>query len=1114
LSKSSSGFWRRTLSRVTPAAFVSLSLCIVGLSAQQKAPQAAAEKVTAQEAPAQKPAAKKPAAKKPAAKKPAAKKPAAKKPAPFDLSKLDLRCLGPARMGGRVIDLAVVESRPSTFYVATASGGLWKTVNGGTTFAPVFESERTVSLGDVEIAPSDPKILWVGTGEANNRNSTSWGNGVYKSVDAGKSWKHMGLPKSYHIGAIAIHPTNPDIVFVAACGDLWAPNPERGLYRTQDGGKSWELVLKRDEFTGATEVCIDPSNPDVIFAALYERQRDGFDTNDPKKRWGPGSGLFKSTDGGDNWRKLSNGLPTVQMGRIALDIYRKDPKVIYALIETELIGTLPEGAEEPEPEKGQPAFMGINAADGKSGETPGAELSQVTEGGPAFKAGLRAGDLVVAMAGKKVASYDELIAGIRAKRSGDKVPVDVLRKGKKQSFEMTFGSRRQMAGGGRSPVADRIHGQIANRMKMQGPKGFETGGTYRSDDGGETWSRVNSLNPRPYYFSRIRVDPSDDNWVWVCGISFHRSEDGGKRFYEGNAAPSVHVDHHALWINPRDGRHMILGCDGGVNVTWDRGKTWETFANMSIGQAYHAEADNRRPYWVYAGYQDNGSWGSPSETHYREGITNYDAFKIGSGDGFVCRVDRDDPNVVFYESQGGNIGWRNVMTGQGGRLRRTPTEMGAQLQARAGQRGQQARAGQRGQQARGQQARGQQARGQQRAAPVRWNWNTPYLLSHYNQRSVYYAGSRVFKSPNRGRDAWVISKEISLTERGSATALSESPRSPGLLWVGTDDGAIHVTSNDGAKWTAVHAAVHDQLPNKIPLWVSHIAASAHNPRRAYLSLDGHRLGDRNAYVFVTEDLGKTWKSISMGLPEDSVHCIHEDEENPDLLYVGTEMGLWVSIDRGASWMEVPHLPTVAVHDLDQQNREEHLILGTHGRSVWVLDIRPLRRLTRAERAKSAVLVQPNDILRLRKRTRSMQGSAHFMLPNPPDRAEFYYWLGLQPKAKVTLEVRDLDGNVVSTLKGAGTPGLHRADWSLVRRIPGQRGRGGRAPAGTYAVTLRIGKDAQTRVFKIEDDDRPLDTSLPRGARIGEGRESLLEESADEESSRKGADGQHIQHEQI
>jgi hypothetical protein len=302
LSKSSSGFWRRTLSRVTPAAFVSLSLCIVGLSAQQKAPQAAAEKVTAQEAPAQKPAAKKPAAKKPAAKKPAAKKPAAKKPAPFDLSKLDLRCLGPARMGGRVIDLAVVESRPSTFYVATASGGLWKTVNGGTTFAPVFESERTVSLGDVEIAPSDPKILWVGTGEANNRNSTSWGNGVYKSVDAGKSWKHMGLPKSYHIGAIAIHPTNPDIVFVAACGDLWAPNPERGLYRTQDGGKSWELVLKRDEFTGATEVCIDPSNPDVIFAALYERQRDGFDTNDPKKRWGPGSGALQEHGW---WRQLA-----------------------------------------------------------------------------------------------------------------------------------------------------------------------------------------------------------------------------------------------------------------------------------------------------------------------------------------------------------------------------------------------------------------------------------------------------------------------------------------------------------------------------------------------------------------------------------------------------------------------------------------------------------------------------------------------------------------------------------------------------------------------------------------------------------------------------------------
>ncbi len=994
----------------------------------------------------------------------------------LDLSRLDVRCIGPARMGGRVIDLAVNEAKPSTYWVATASGGLWKTVNGGVTFTPQFDQERCVSIGDVELAPSDPKIVWVGTGEANNRNSTSWGNGVYKSVDGGKSWKHMGLPKSYHIGAIAIHPKNPDIVFVAACGDLWAPNPERGLYRTKDGGTTWNLVLKRDQFTGATEVRIDPSDPNTVYAALYERQRDGFDTNAPKKRWGPGSGLFKSSDGGDTWRKLTKGLPSVKMGRIALDIYRQDPKVLFALIETELIGTLPKGASKPKPKKAGPAFMGINSADA----VDGAELLNVTRGGPAAQAGLQRGDVVVKMADKPVTSSDELIAGIRSHRSGDKVEVIVRRGEAQKKLSLTFGSRQRAGAAGRSPVAGRLHGQIANRVKLQGPNGYQTGGTYRSDDGGESWRRINSLNPRPYYFSRIRVDPHNDQHLFVCGVSFYASKDGGKSFASGNAARGVHVDHHALWINPKDGRHMILGGDGGVHVTWDRGKAWQTFSNFAIGQAYHANADTRRPYWVYAGYQDNGSWGSPSESHYHEGLTNYDAFKIGGGDGFTCRIDRDDPNIVFGESQGGSMYWRNVMTGQRGGVRRVPMVLGEDSPRRA--------------------------RGSTR---LRWNWNTPFLLSHYNQRKIYYAGSRVFQSPNRGRNAWVISPEITLTDRGSATALDESKLQPGLLWVGSDDGAVHVTTDEGRKWTAVHSRIMALLPGKRPMWVSHIAASAHSAKRAYLSLDGHRLGDKNAYVFVTEDLGQTWRSISKGLPADSVHCIHEDARNADLLYVGTEMGLWISMDRGATWQELPKpFPTVAVHDLDQQNREEHLIIATHGRSLWVLDIRPLRRLTKVNRAKSLYLVQPNDVLRLRKRRRTLQGSAHFRLPNPPERAEIYYWLGKDQKLPVQFEIHNAAGELVyqAKIKGKakGKAGLHRFDWPLlVQRAPappaqGRRRPAPRAPAGQYAITMTVGKTRITRTMQIEDDPRPLDTAVPRGPRVFEGRSAVEQAEMDAE----------------
>lgn len=987
-------------------------------------------------------------------------------PPKIDTSQLLLRELGPAVMGGRVIDLAVDEARPAKYYAATASGGLWKTVNNGTTFTPLFQNEKVISIGDVAIEAGNNEHVWVGTGEANNRNSTSWGNGVYFSADGGKTWKHMGLEETRHIGRVVVHPKNPKIVFVAACGDLWKPNKERGLYRTKDGGKTWDLVLSKDEKTGATEVILDPQNPDIVYCALYERQRDAFDGNHPLKRWGPGSGLYKSTDGGDSWKQLTKGLPTCKIGRITLDIYRKDPSHVYALIETEKIGTRPKGA--PSAKVGAPgsALMGIGATGGDA--AGGAEMTQVTEGGPSYTAGMRAGDVVIELAGEGTSSYAELLDVLGQQKANDKQKLIVLRDGKIKRFEITFGDRTAQARGGRgnsrTPFADRIGGQVANRQDSQGPDGFECGGIYLSKDRGETWERINSLNPRPYYFSQFRVDPSDKRNIYVCGIQFHWSFDGGKTFRSRSreiTMANVHVDYHHVWVDPKDGKHLLLACDGGINVSYDRCRNWETFENLNIGQAYHAEADNRRPYWVYSGYQDNGSWGSPSETRRSEGITNADAFKIGSGDGFVSRVDPEDPNVVFSESQGGNMSWRNLVTGARGRV--------SKMRDR------------------------------------NWNWNTPFHISHWNSKTLYYGGSKVYKSPNRGRNAVAISpvlvrktpEGVKRSTRQSISTISESRRKPGILWAGTDDGKLWVTKDDGRNWQDRSKSMIDALPGDQARWINDVHASYHVDGRAYVAVDGHRNGDRAPHIFVTEDWGATWKSLTKALPKEAgnARVIRDDSKNPDLLYAGCEMGLWISMDRGKYWQRMDkRFPSVSVHDFDQQEREQHLIIATHGRGVWALDIRPLRALTKSVREKDFTLVDPNDVLRIAKRNQARQGHRFFRLANPRPAAALYYHLGKNTKEAVKISVSDALGNTVYTAKGKQRAGLYRVDWNLRKARRGIGGalrsmarRGGSmASAGTYAVTIEYGKRKATQTFKVEDDKAPMDVAWPPLPSVGTG----------------------------
>lgn len=945
------------------------------------------------------------------------------------IAPLKWRSIGPTSMGGRIVDLAVVESRPHTYWVATASGGLFKTTNNGITFEPQFQQQNTISIGDVCVAPSNPNIVWVGTGEHNARNSVSWGDGVYKSTDGGKTWTNMGLKQSFQIGRIAIHPKNPDIIYVGALGRLWGANKQRGLFKSTDGGRSWDKILYIDDKTGVIDVQMHPTDPETLLVATYERQRDPYDGGDPVKRFAPGSGLYKTTDGGVTWKKLSKGLPSVKLGRIGIDYSRSNPEHIFALVESERIGTAPKGAA-------QPAFMGISGA--QSTGTP--RLAAVTPGGPSDKAGLKGGDLVVEIDGKPIKSYNDIIAQIRAHKAGDTVPVVVKRGTKTLKFQLTYGNRNER------PFGTRLGGQRENIQARQGKNGYQTGGVFKSVDGGESWTRVNSLNPRPFYFSQIRVDPSDERYVYVLGIGMYRSSNGGKTF-SSQAGRTVHPDHHAMWINPKNGRHIILGCDGGLNITYDRTQSWEFLSNLPIGQFYDVGVDTRTPYRVYGGMQDNGSWGGPSHIRGRFGPVASDWYAVGGGDGFICRVDPLDPDVVFYESQYGRMSRVNLKTGERAGIRPAP------------------------------------ARGVQ----TRFNWKTPFLLSHHNSRIFYCAGTRVYKSLNRGTALRVISPQVTSTPKGTSTALAESPRDPRVLYVGTDDGNLYGTRDGGNKWTKLNIT-----GLKGTRRVNSIEPSRFVTGRCYVVLDGHYYDSDAPEVWVTEDYGKTWKSLNANLPKRNTRVLREDVKNPNLLYLGTEFGIYASIDRGNDWTRINNnLPYVAVHEIAVHPTAGEIVAGTHGRSIWILDVTALRQLTEKVRKQPTALLAPAKAIQWQSLTgKRYYGVKRFMGQNPTSGAVLYYTLSKKP-AKITLQVADLEGKLVAQLKPATNTGLNRVVWNLRRQLPrakrpsGRRNsrrnarqrffnrNGVRVGPGTYVVTLSVDdEEFKQKLTVVADPEFP------------------------------------------
>lgn len=1030
------------------------------------------------------------------------------------LADADWRELGPSNMGGRVTDLEINKSDPSTWWIATASGGILKTNNQGTTVEHQFDREDIVSIGAIASDPNSTDVIWVGTGEANPRNSVSYGNGVYKSTDGGKTYTHLGLEESYQISRILVDPSNPDTVYVGAAGRLYGTNNERGVYKTSDGGKTWEHVLSVDDRAGVIDMVMHPEDPQTLIVAMWDRLRDGFDAwpgsvpkpdgidgYDPIRKWGPGGGLYKTTDGGKNWTKLSNGLPPGMTGRIGLDWQSKSPHSLFAIIDCEDIGKGPlpfsaylgivgtnrdgkaivtqvlpdspaakaevqvgdmlqqiegkdvqdfdelldalrsKGPEEkitlqlvrgeetidhefeltarPGARNSNDAVMGINGEDGSTG---GAKLTTVTEGGPAAQAGLTSGDVVTKVNGKKLENYEALISTIRSRRPGDQLKVTIVRSAQELEFTVTLGSRTG-AGTGTRPYTYSYFGQRPNSQDQQGADGYKYGGVYKSTDGGETWERINSLNVRPMYFSVIRVDPSDDQRIYVLGVSQFQSSNGGVTF-SSDLGRGVHADAHDMWINPSDGRHMVIGCDGGFYVTHDRGANWDHINTAAVGQFYDVSISNHQPYWVFGGLQDNGSWGGPGISKHG-GAIGSDWISVGGGDGFVVRTDREDPDLVYSESQNGRIGRRNLRTGERASIRPAAEE----------------------------------------GLTYRFNWKTPFELSHHNPKIFYTAGNYVWRSLNRGDDLQRISPEITLTQRGSATAFAESSRDPDVLYVGSDDGAVWVTRNGGKDWKNITA----NLRLDRPMWVSTIEASRFADGRVFVCIDGHRSDSDAAHVFVSEDFGETFISLGDDLPRGSSRTLREDPKNENLLYLGTEWAFFVSLDRGRHWTKFNQdLPSVAIHEVAVHPDLPEIVLATHGRSLWACDVHALRQLGTGDNDDAATLLDPSDVTRWRRAPSRGRTNRRFVGTNPSSSARIWYTLKSDVETAV-VRIENIEGETVAQIEGSNKSGLRRVSWNLAGTRD-QRVRFQALADGTYRVTLVIdGEDKGMQTIEVKPD---------------------------------------------
>lgn len=808
------------------------------------------------------------------------------------LKPLNFRLVGPASFSGRVIEIAVNPKNFSEYYVATGSGGLWKTVNAGTNFTPIFDDQAVYSIGYVTVDPKNPDVVWVGTGENNSQRAIAVGDGVYKSTDAGKTFQNMGLKNSSHIGKIVIDPRNSDVVYVAAHGQIWGPGGDRGLYKTTDGGKTWNRVLFIGEYTAINDVEMDPRNPDVLYASAHQRERRVYS----KINGGPESGLHKSTDGGKTWKKLTNGFPSEgNIGRIGIALAKANPDILYAMVEL-------------------------------------------------------------------------------------------------------------------SPAA--------------GNSGF-----FRSKDKGETWEKMsNKGSSSPQYYQKLITDPIDENTVISMDVSNGRSKDGGKT-WENVGEKNKHVDNHALWINPTNNKHYIAGCDGGVYESWDAGANWKFSSHLPFAQFYHVRADNNYPFYrIYGGTQDNGSWYGPART-IRQSIVNEDFRHANGGDGFLSIPDPIDATTSYHESQDGGIVRYDHL------LERTTS-----IKPRSTS-----------------------------GVPYRFNWDTPYLISQYDNKTLYIGAQMVMKSTDRG-DTWKeISPDLSrqlkvdslplmgqLWTRNEAVALhsstspfgqlktlAESPLKQGMLYAGTDDGLIWLTEDDGANWTK-----YDNFPG-VPhmTLVTAVLPSMYDVNTVYATFDGKKDNSNwTPYILKSTDKGKTWKSISSNLPLGTVYDVVEDHVNRNLLFIGTEYGVFVTLDGGGKWLQIKNgLPTIQVCDVEIQKRENDLVIATFGRGFYILDDYSYLRELNKENAQN-----PGHIFGIKdtwmfsmSSNLPSQGETYFRAPNPAIAVNIRYFIKDQPvvppaknapateeKPVLLISILNAAGEVVSTTERPFEAGVNSFAWNM------------------------------------------------------------------------------------
>ncbi|MGB9893213.1 MAG: VPS10 domain-containing protein [Candidatus Saccharicenans sp.] len=886
---------------------------------------------------------------------------------------LEWKNLGPYFMGGRICEIKGYASDPNRILVATASGGLWLTENRGTTWKPLFDEQSWVGFGSVAVSEKNKNLIWAGTGEENSSRSSYAGTGVFKTTDGGQTWQHMGLADTHHIAEVIIHPSNPDIVYVAAIGHLYTENEERGVFKTEDGGKTWQKILYISPKTGVISLVMDPSNPDILYAASWERARRAWNMQESGRE----SAIYKSVDGGQTWRKIVNGFPQNEyVGRIGLAVCPSNPKVVYAYLDNQEPRTPPKPREEAK------GALTIEA------------LKKMT-----------------------VQDFLRLEAGrLETLLRQNRAPQVFTAKSVKEAVQ-----QKKLT---LSELADILLGGANAALFTTQVKGAEL---YRSDDGGETWRKTHEgflpnsiVNTYGYYFGQIFVAPDDENVVYLLGVPVMKSVDGGKTFKEipeaggsyGYGYSDVHPDHHALWINPNDSREVWIGNDGGLNVSFDAGRSFQRIANLPLAQCYTISFDLETPYNIYVGLQDNGVNVGPRDFVF--GRRDKDWKMILGGDGAFVEPSLYEKGIVYAEYQFGSLFRLNLNNPRENKM--------IKPQLKTVQ------------------------------APYRFNWLTPFLISKHNPFTLLLGANKVLKSVDRGENWFEISPDLTDKKNingdvpfATITALAESPFTPEVIYAGTDDGNVWVTKNGGASWEKITAG----LPKK---WVTRIEPSRFQPGRVYLTLIGYREDDFNTYVYASEDYGQTWTSIKSNLPEEGCNVIREDTVNENIIYLGTDLTAYVSLDRGQSWQSLrANLPTQPVYDMKVHPREKELLIGTHGRGVFVLPLKKIQELTPQVLVKELHLLELDEV--------SLPAPRRGEAPTEISPARIFVYAKNGGSGKLT--IKNSSGKVLREFTVEFKAGLNSLTWDLLAE--GQKERVG---AGEYQVEVSLGPETQSGKLKL------------------------------------------------